>query len=66
MFGLGLPEIIIILAVIVVFFVHFGGISQITSGLSIFVDEFSKIKEKINKKIKKDDDWKNVKINKKI
>lgn len=53
MFGLGLPEMAIILLVIVVFF--FGGekISELARGLGRFTGEFKKGKAEIEKEIKK-------------
>jgi sec-independent protein translocase protein TatA len=53
MFGLGFPEITIIVAVIVIFF--FGGekISEIARGLGKFTGEFQKGREEIEKEVKK-------------
>jgi sec-independent protein translocase protein TatA len=53
MFGLGFPEIAIILVVIVVFF--FGGekISEIARGLGRFTGEFQKGKAEMDREIKK-------------
>lgn len=52
MFGLGLPEIAIILVVIIVFF--FGGekLSELARGLGRFTGEFKKGKEEMEKQIK--------------
>ena len=53
MFGLGFPEIVIILAVIVIFL--FGGekISELARGLGRFTGEFKKGKAEMEKEIKK-------------
>lgn len=53
MFGLGLPEIAIILIVLAIFF--FGGekISELARGLGRFTGEFKKGKEEMEKEIKK-------------
>lgn len=53
MFGLGFPELAIILVVVVVFF--FGGskISEIARGLGRFTGEFKKGKEEMEKEIRK-------------
>lgn len=50
MFGLGIPEILIIVAVIVLFF---GGrkISEIAKGLGRFTGEFKKGKKEMEKEI---------------
>ncbi|OHA15772.1 MAG: hypothetical protein A3A10_00010 [Candidatus Tagabacteria bacterium RIFCSPLOWO2_01_FULL_42_9] len=53
MFGLGLPEIAIILIVLAIFF--FGGekISELARGLGRFTGEFKKGKAEMEKEIKK-------------
>lgn len=53
MFGLGFPEIAIILIVLAIFF--FGGekISELARGLGRFTGEFKKGKTEIEKEIKK-------------
>ncbi|HCR52121.1 TPA: hypothetical protein DIV48_00550 [Candidatus Kaiserbacteria bacterium] len=53
MFGLGFPEIAIILVVVVVFF--FGGekISEIARGLGRFTGEFQKGKTEMEREIQK-------------
>ncbi len=53
MFGLGLPEIAIILVIVVIFF--FGGekISEIARGLGRFTGEFKKGKEEMEREIRK-------------
>jgi sec-independent protein translocase protein TatA len=51
MFGLGLPEIVIIFLVVVVFF--FGGekITEVARGLGRFTGEFKKGKDEMEKEI---------------
>jgi len=53
MFGLGFPELVIILVVLVIFF--FGGekISELARGLGRFSGEFKKGKAEMEKEIKK-------------
>lgn len=53
MFGLGLPEIAIIILVIVVFF--FGGekLSELARGLGKFTGEFKKGKAEVEREIEK-------------
>ena len=53
MFGLGVPEMLIIVVAIIVFF--FGGekISEIGRGLGRFTGEFRKGKEEMEKEIKR-------------
>ncbi len=69
MFGLGLPEIAIILIVLAIFF--FGGekISELARGLGRFTGEFKKGKAEMEKEIKKAEKelelGKKIKINRK-
>ena len=53
MFGLGFPELVIILGVVVVFF--FGGekVTDVARGLGRFTGEFKKSKEDMEREIKK-------------
>ena len=69
MFGLGLPEIAIILILLAIFF--FGGekISELARGLGRFTGEFKKGKAEMEKEIKKAEKelelGKKIKINRK-
>ena len=53
MFGLGLPEITVIIVVIVIFFSGGEKISEIARGLGRFTGEFQKGKEEMEREIKK-------------
>ncbi len=53
MFGLGVPEIFIILIVIMVFFFGNEKISEIARGLGRFTGEFKKGKDEMETEIKK-------------
>lgn len=53
MFGLGVPEIAVIVIVIIIFFTGGEKISEIARGLGRFTGEFKKGKEEMEKEIKK-------------
>lgn len=53
MFGLGVPEIVVIAIVILVFFTGGEKISEMARGLGRFTGEFKKGKEEMEKEIEK-------------
>lgn len=53
MFGLGLPEIAIILLVVVIFFFGSEKLSELARGLGKFTGEFKKGKDEMEKEIRK-------------
>jgi len=53
MFGLGVPEIAVIVIVIMIFFAGGDKMSEIARGLGRFTGEFKKGKEEMEKEIKK-------------